>query len=45
MIRNAILSLCGVKPIRFMRFDSMRKATDEKITKWIIQVEERAKSL
>lgn len=45
MIKNAILGFCGVKPIKFMRFDSMRKATEEKLTKWIIKVEERAKNL
>lgn len=45
MIKNSILNFCGIKPVKFFRFDSISKASDEKIAKWITQVEERAKSL
>lgn len=45
MIKNAILNLCGITPVKFFRFDSIGKASEEKISNWIAKVETRAKSL
>lgn len=39
MIKKGILEFCGIKPVKFTNFGSVRKSTEEKRKKWLLEVE------
>jgi len=39
MMKRGVLKFCGIKPVRISSFGSLRKSSDEKKAKWLMEVE------